>query len=55
MQAMALQVMIHLNLPPNPYDEEKGPALVFADQTQSIFLSDMNGDGIDGYCAHSQW
>ena len=29
-----------------PYDEEKGPALVFADATQSIFLSDMNGDGL---------
>ena len=29
-----------------PYDEEKGPALVFADGTQSIFLSDMNGDGL---------
>ena len=29
-----------------PYDEEKGPALIFADTTQSIFLSDMNGDGL---------
>ena len=29
-----------------PYDEEKGPALIFADSTQSIFLSDMNGDGL---------
>jgi RHS repeat-associated protein len=29
-----------------PYDEEKGPALVFADPTQSIFLADMSGDGL---------
>jgi RHS repeat-associated protein len=29
-----------------PYDEEKGPALVFADSTESIFLSDINGDGL---------
>jgi len=28
------------------YDEEKGPVLVFADQTQSIFLADMSGDGL---------
>ncbi|MDQ6788071.1 MAG: FG-GAP-like repeat-containing protein [Acidobacteriota bacterium] len=27
-------------------DEEKGPAVVFADLTQSIFLADMNGDGL---------
>lgn len=27
-------------------DEEKGPRLVFADSTQSIFLSDMSGDGL---------
>jgi RHS repeat-associated protein len=27
-------------------DEEKGPAVVFADSTQSIFLADMNGDGL---------
>ncbi|TET88622.1 MAG: toxin, partial [Desulfobacteraceae bacterium] len=27
-------------------DEEKGPRLVFADITQSIFLSDMSGDGL---------
>ncbi len=33
-------------LAPKPYDEEKGPALIFADSTQSIFLSDMNGDGL---------
>ncbi|HVX25223.1 MAG TPA: SpvB/TcaC N-terminal domain-containing protein, partial [Parafilimonas sp.] len=33
-------------LSPKPYDEERGPALVFADQTQSIFLSDINGDGL---------
>jgi hypothetical protein len=29
-----------------PYDEEKGPAMVFADAMQSIFLSDINGDGL---------
>jgi RHS repeat-associated protein len=29
-----------------PTDEEKGPALIFADQTQSIFLADMGGDGL---------
>jgi RHS repeat-associated protein len=27
-------------------DEEKGPAIIFADRTQSIFLADMNGDGL---------
>ncbi|PWT79107.1 MAG: insecticidal toxin complex protein, partial [Bacteroidetes bacterium] len=29
-----------------PYDEEKGPAIVFADASQSIYLSDMSGDGL---------
>lgn len=29
-----------------PFDEEKGPAIVFADPEQCIFLADMNGDGI---------
>ncbi|HWP91823.1 MAG TPA: SpvB/TcaC N-terminal domain-containing protein [Thermodesulfobacteriota bacterium] len=29
-----------------PYDEEKGPVLVFADSTQSIYLADMSGDGL---------
>jgi len=29
-----------------PNDEEKGPRLVFADGTQSIYLSDMSGDGL---------
>lgn len=29
-----------------PYDEERGPAIVFADATQSIYLADMNGDGL---------
>jgi RHS repeat-associated protein len=28
------------------YDEEKGPALIFGDASQSIYLSDMNGDGL---------
>ena len=27
-------------------DEEKGPALVFADGTQSIYLADISGDGL---------
>jgi RHS repeat-associated protein len=31
---------------PKPFDEEAGPHLVFADQTQSIFLADMSGDGL---------
>lgn len=29
-----------------PYDDEMGPAIVFADQEQSIFLADMCGDGL---------
>jgi RHS repeat-associated protein len=29
-----------------PRDEEKGPALVFADGTQSVYLADMSGDGL---------
>ena len=29
-----------------PFDEEQGPALVFNDSTQSIFLADMTGDGL---------
>jgi RHS repeat-associated protein len=28
-------------------DEEQGPALVFADGTQSIYLADMDGDGLN--------
>jgi hypothetical protein len=31
---------------PKPFDEERGPALVFADPTHSIFLADMSGDGL---------
>jgi RHS repeat-associated protein len=31
---------------PMPFDEEKGPRLVFADGTQSIYLADMSGDGL---------
>src|SRR6202043_3374654 len=27
-------------------DEEKGPRIVFADGTQSIYLADMSGDGL---------
>ena len=33
-------------LAPKPFDEEKGPAIVFADPVESIFLADMNGDGL---------
>ena len=29
-----------------PWDEEKGPHVVFADGTQSIYLADMSGDGL---------
>ncbi|MDX2247275.1 MAG: SpvB/TcaC N-terminal domain-containing protein [Bacteroidia bacterium] len=28
------------------YDEESGPAIVFAESSQSIFLADMSGDGL---------
>lgn len=28
------------------YDEEKGPTLVFAEATQSVYLADMSGDGL---------
>jgi RHS repeat-associated protein len=28
------------------WDEEKGPAIVFADATQSIYLADLSGDGL---------
>lgn len=33
-------------LAPKPFDEEKGPAIVFADPVESIFLADMSGDGL---------
>jgi RHS repeat-associated protein len=33
-------------LAPKPFDEEKGPAIVFADPIQSIFLADMTGAGL---------
>jgi RHS repeat-associated protein len=29
-----------------PWDEEKGPRIVFFDTTQSIYLADMSGDGL---------
>ncbi|MGV8964506.1 MAG: SpvB/TcaC N-terminal domain-containing protein, partial [Candidatus Saccharimonadaceae bacterium] len=29
-----------------PYDEEQGPAIVFSDQQQRIYLADMSGDGL---------
>jgi RHS repeat-associated protein len=28
------------------FDEEKGPRLIFADTTQSVFLADLSGDGL---------
>jgi hypothetical protein len=31
---------------PKPRDEEKGPAVVFADGTQAIFVADLSGDGL---------
>jgi RHS repeat-associated protein len=31
---------------PKPFDEDQGPALVFADGTESIFLADFSGDGL---------
>jgi RHS repeat-associated protein len=31
---------------PQPFDEELGPRLVFADGTQSIYLADLSGDGL---------
>ncbi|MDJ0581480.1 SpvB/TcaC N-terminal domain-containing protein [Crocosphaera sp.] len=31
---------------PQPWDEEKGPRVVFADSTQSIYLADFSGDGL---------
>lgn len=31
---------------PSSLDEERGPALVFADSDQSIYLADMSGDGL---------
>ncbi|AEE53362.1 SpvB/TcaC N-terminal domain-containing protein [Haliscomenobacter hydrossis] len=33
-------------LAPKPFDEEQGPAIVFADSTQSIFLANLSGDGL---------
>jgi RHS repeat-associated protein len=29
-----------------PFDEDYGPAVIFADGTQSIYLADMSGDGL---------
>ena len=29
-----------------PFDEEKGPRIIFSDPTQAILLADMNGDGM---------
>ena len=31
---------------PKPYDEERGPAVVFAESEQTVFLADMTGDGL---------
>jgi hypothetical protein len=35
-------------------DEEKGPRLVFADGTQSIYLADLSGDGLTDLVRMSQ-
>ncbi|KAH0545319.1 hypothetical protein FGG08_000618 [Glutinoglossum americanum] len=32
---------------PKPWDEERGPAVVFADGQQSVYLADMSGDGLN--------
>jgi hypothetical protein len=32
---------------PPPRDEEKGPALVLAEETGTIFVADMSGDGLN--------
>lgn len=31
---------------PRPLDEERGPALVFADGAETVFLADLSGDGL---------
>src|SRR5262249_21636797 len=31
---------------PTPRDEEAGPAVIFADGTQTIFVADLSGDGL---------
>ena len=31
---------------PRAWDENRGPALVFAEETQTVFLADMTGDGL---------
>jgi RHS repeat-associated protein len=31
---------------PVPLDEDAGPALVFSDRTESVFIADMSGDGL---------
>lgn len=33
-------------LTPKPYDEERGPAVLFGDGTQTIMTADMTGDGL---------
>ena len=38
-----------------PWDEEQGPRVVFADGTQSVYLADLSGRWPDGYCTDSQW
>jgi RHS repeat-associated protein len=34
------------NFVPQPFDEEAGPAVIFSDSTESIFLADLSGDGL---------
>jgi RHS repeat-associated protein len=31
---------------PRPFDEERGPALIFADGSETLFLADLSGDGL---------
>jgi RHS repeat-associated protein len=31
---------------PRPFDEERGPALIFADRSETMFLADFSGDGL---------
>jgi RHS repeat-associated protein len=34
---------------PKTSDEERGPALIFADGTQSVYLADLSGDGLSDF------
>ena len=45
-QALATDGFAPARRVPRALDEDAGPALVFADGTQSIFVADMSGDGL---------